>query len=310
MPANTPNIGAINSMGEQFKNDVAGKLKTHLTTVAKNSQAKHVERIRQDVAARNQYAAGVNQAIRDSQKQANAHAKAQKAAQGAAKKAAASQASAVKSGRQAPAQGAPPRTFAVPTSPAQKTAASQAAQAQRQHQRTMTQQVNNAHGEALKMQSAQFKTMQQQRNNAHGQAIKEAGQRAKAAGKVVPPTAPSKTGKTPTMNGPQFADKTPEDNSPHPTAQFPEGASKQVLPHLSESLSEPGKPQTFTQGAYTMKPGGIAARGSQLESWAQTKSNAVQARRKSQQAGGRDRNLAAAAREWENAANKPMDLEG
>ncbi len=105
------------------------------------------------------------------------------------------------------------------------------------------------------------------------------------------------------QNSSQFANVTPRDNSPHPTHQHPEGSSNLKLATLTAN-----QPRTneFTVGSRAAKPGGIAAKGSQLEAWAISKSNAVQARQASRKAGGRDRNLSAAAKAAENFANQPL----
>lgn len=108
---------------------------------------------------------------------------------------------------------------------------------------------------------------------------------------------------TRTQNSTQFANVTPRDNSPHPTHQHPEGSSNLKLPTLTAN-----QPRTneFTVGSRNAKPGGIAARGSQLEAWAVSKSQAVQARQASRKAGGRDRALSSAAKTAENFANQPL----
>lgn len=67
------------------------------------------------------------------------------------------------------------------------------------------------------------------------------------------------------VTGTQFSDVSPKDNSPYPTHTHPAGSSSAVLPSLT--ASQP-KPNTFTVGSRNAKPGGIAARGSQLEAWA------------------------------------------
>lgn len=105
------------------------------------------------------------------------------------------------------------------------------------------------------------------------------------------------------QNKSQFANVTPQDNSPFPTHQHPEGSSNLKLQNLSAN-----QPRTneFTVGSRNAKPGGIAARGSQLEAWAISKSQAVQARQASRKAGGRDRNLSQAAKKAENFANQPL----
>lgn len=105
------------------------------------------------------------------------------------------------------------------------------------------------------------------------------------------------------QNSSQFANVAPRDNSPFPTHQHPDGSSNLKLATLTAN-----QPRTneFTVGSRAAKPGGIAAKGSQLEAWAISKSNAVQARQASRKAGGRDRNLSQAAKTAENFANQPL----
>jgi hypothetical protein len=299
MPANTPNLSSINTVGEQFKHNAFATLHTKVMKqgVKNNIATKKAAATR--TANRKAWANSVNSTLKTAQA---AHAQHTKAQAAAAMKAQKAHASAVNKGTAAPAQGAAPRTFAVPTSPAQKqaaaaqkqaaTAASKtAAQAQRAH----ASQVNNAHGQALAHVASQQKVMQQQRNNAHGQAIVQANQMARAAAKVnTPPKAPGK----------------PKAPAKQPAGQFSQavhpGSSTQTLPSATASVSTPTAPQHIAVGSWTAKPGGIAAAGSHLEAWAQTKGRAVQARRKSEAAGGRDRSLATSAREWESAANQPL----
>jgi hypothetical protein len=145
-------------------------------------------------------------------------------------------------------------------------------------------------------QKAEAKVMQQQRNYAHGQAIGEQKQRDRMAMRV----------NTPPKNPGQKTVPTKPTAGQFPKAQFPAGASSKPLPTASAAHSLPGKPQTFTQGAYTHKPGGIAAAGSRLEAWAQTKTMAVQARQKSRAAGGRDKGLAQKATQFEAQAAAPL----
>lgn len=101
----------------------------------------------------------------------------------------------------------------------------------------------------------------------------------------------------------RMADVRPRDNSPYPTHQHPSGSSNLKLPTLT--ASQP-KPNEFTVGSRAAKPGGIAAKGSQLEAWAQSKTQAVQARTASRRAGGRDKGLATTAKKAENFANQPI----
>jgi len=269
MPANIPNLGSINTVGEQFKHNVFKDIhaKTVKQGIRNNLAAKKTAATRTN--ARQTWANGVDSTLKTAQA---ANQKQQKAHQAAAMTAQKAHAAGVNKGTQAPAQGAPPRTFAVPTSPAQKQATAQKAQVASQAQ----------------------KTMQQQRNYAHGQAITEGNQRTRAAAKVnTPPKIGAKKPVAKPVAG-QF-----------PQAVHP-GSSTQALPNATAKVSTEAAPQTISVGSWTAKPGGIASAGSHLEAWANTKSRAVQARRKSQAAGGRDRTLAAAAKEWESAASQPL----
>lgn len=105
------------------------------------------------------------------------------------------------------------------------------------------------------------------------------------------------------QNSTQFANVTPKANDPYPTHQHPEGSSNLKLQNLT---ADQPRQNEFTVGSRNAKPGGIAARGSQLEAWAISKQKATQARQASRQAGGRDRNLSAAAKTAENFANQPL----
>lgn len=101
----------------------------------------------------------------------------------------------------------------------------------------------------------------------------------------------------------QFANVTPKANDPYPTHQHPEGSSNLKLQNLT---ADQPRQNEFTVGSRNAKPGGIAARGSQLEAWAISKSSAVQARQASRRAGGRDKALSTVAKKAENFANQPL----
>lgn len=101
----------------------------------------------------------------------------------------------------------------------------------------------------------------------------------------------------------RFADVRPKSNAPFPTHQHPQGSSNLKLGNLT--AAQP-KPNEFTVGSRAAKPGGIAAKGSQLEAWAISKQQATQARTASRRAGGRDKDLATAAKKAENFANQPL----
>lgn len=106
-----------------------------------------------------------------------------------------------------------------------------------------------------------------------------------------------------TQNSTQFANVTPKANDPYPTHEHPEGSSNLKLANLT---ADQPRQNEFTVGSRNAKPGGIAARGSQLEAWAISKSSAVQARQASRRAGGRDKTLSGAAKVAENFANQPL----
>lgn len=105
------------------------------------------------------------------------------------------------------------------------------------------------------------------------------------------------------QNPSQFANVAPRANDPYPTHQHPEGSSNLKLQRLTSAQPRPNE---FTVGSRAAKPGGLSARGSQLEAWAISKQRATQARQASRQAGGRDRTLATRARQAESFANQPL----
>lgn len=107
-------------------------------------------------------------------------------------------------------------------------------------------------------------------------------------------------GSTPSTPSPVAGALTSSQFSSH---AHPAGSATTALPSLT--ASQP-KPNTFTVGSRNAKPNGIAAKGSQLEAWAQSKSSAVQARRASVAAGGRDKNLSSTAKTAEGVANQPL----
>lgn len=123
-----------------------------------------------------------------------------------------------------------------------------------------------------------------------------------------PPAAERSGGKTaPTSNlSGQFSDVSTKDNSPFPTHEHPAGASNMILPRLTAAQSEPGKPNEFVVSSRNAKPGGIAAAGSRLEAWAQTKGQAMQARQASKRAGGRDKALSSEASRLESMSRAPL----
>jgi hypothetical protein len=86
---------------------------------------------------------------------------------------------------------------------------------------------------------------------------------------------PISTPKAPTVQ--QFSSPAKAD---YPLHVPPAGSSTQVLPHLTASQSQPGRPNTFTVGSRNAKAGGIAAMGSQLEAWAQSRQSEIRNQRK------------------------------
>jgi len=337
MAAPIPDQGAIAHLGGQFHHNVFEHLQKKANASSKKYAAAHQTQVKQTADARERFAQSAAQGIKQGQA---AYAKNVAGQQKQAQQAAKAHAAGVKSGKVAPAQGAPPRTFAMGSTPQQKAAQKTAAK----QSSTMQQQRNFAHGEALKFQSAQFKVKQQQVNNAHGQAIQEAKQRSKGGpvNTTSTPKAPSLspsfssapathtpvkakpiastsfssqlapqkplagpqgsttasfssgsgnwTAKPPkpltagpsspslphipggpmqragSVTNPQFSSGTaPKANGAYPQHTHPEGSSTAPLPNLT--ASQP-KPNTFTTGSRNAKPGGIAARGSQLEAWA------------------------------------------
>jgi hypothetical protein len=218
MPANIPNTGAISNISSQFNTNVFEKAHHYINKKGAASRIKAKREIIANQKSRNDWANSVNQTLKTA-------AKAHEAG--------------VKSGRVAPQPGSAPRTFAMGPTPQQK---------------------------------AEAKTMQQQRNYAHGQAIGEQKVRDRMATKV----------NTPPKNPGQRTVPTKPPTGQFPQAKFPSGASTKPLEQASAAHSLPDKPQTFTQGAYTHKPGGIAAAGSRLEAWAQSRTMSIQNRRRTQ----------------------------
>lgn len=255
-----PNMGNINAVAHQeaakpnvFKKGVHLQ-KEYLHHQAKKAQQAEALKNKQ----KNEYAAGVNKAVKDSQKN-------QQRQQAQAKQNARAQAQGVKSGRVAPSAGAAPRTFAMPAGPqgqAQKAHEKASAQAVK----TMQQQRNFAHGQAIQMQNqmnrdaakaqaAHAKTMKSQINTAHGQALKQA----------------------PTAKPTQFADTSTKSNAPFPTHEHPAGSSSAILPHLSATeTAKTGRPNEFTVGSRRTPSAksnvaGLGAMGSKLEEGLATK---------------------------------------
>jgi hypothetical protein len=160
---NMPNMGAIHAVGSQFNGNAFKEIQEHVVKRDKHNQIVKAKAASTTAANRNAYAQSAESAIKAGRA---AYVKSQMQQQKQAQQAAKAHSAGVKSGKVAPAPGAPPRTFAMAPSAQQKA-----------QSKTMQQQRNFAHGEALKFQSAQFKIQQQQRNFAHGEALKEAARR-------------------------------------------------------------------------------------------------------------------------------------
>jgi len=80
------------------------------------------------------------------------------------------------------------------------------------------------------------------------------------------PAKPAPKPASPSVTGPQFSSgSAPKASGGYPQHVHPEGSSTAPLPNLT--AAQP-KPNTFTVGSRNAKPGGLAARGSQLEAWA------------------------------------------
>lgn len=304
MSATPHNQSAIDAMGAQFKTNIFDKAPGKFLGAHKSAVKTAHRNAAVAAASRNSWANSAASLTSQGRKNfAQNQATAVKTAQAAAK----AHASAVKAGTAAPTPGSAPRTFAMP-------AGSQGVQ-QRAQTATMTTQVNNAHSDAIKEAADRQKTMTSQRNFAHGQAITEASKRAREAqkGSAATPTRASTTSLAPQSQGSspgpapaqssQFVDVSTRNNAPFPTHQHPQGSSNLKLQNLS--AAQP-KLNDFTVGSRANKPGGIASKGSQLEAWAISKQNAVQARQASRRAGGRDKELATTAKKAENFANQPL----
>ena len=310
MPAHIPNLGTVSNLGGQFQGNVFASAEKHFTDKSKQYAQAHTAQIKQTAANREKFA---KSAMRGVQQGRTKFAQS-KMQQQQAQKAAKAHAAGVKSGRVAPAPGAAPRTFAMAPTKQQKAQA-----------RTMQQQRNFAHGEALKFQQAQFKTMQSQRNFAHNEALKENKQRSKMGGTVNTTSSPKAPSLNPAFSSPptthtsaakpqgiatsSFSSQFTPQKSPvrpqgstvatfssgspataparsgsvtgpqFPQHVHPEGSSTAPLPNLT--AAQP-KPNVFTTGSRNAKPGGIAARGSQLEAWAMGRQQQIRQQRGNQ----------------------------
>lgn len=183
MAANIPDLEAVSNLGKQFDTpkNVFDTAEKHFNKKAKLQAKEYNKQVKQTATNRENYARSAEQAVKQGR---NQFARNQQAQQKQANQAAKTHAQGVKSGRVAPAQGAPPRTFAMAPTPQAKAQAKESAAGAK----TMQQQRNFAHGEALKFQAEQFKIQQKQKNYAHGQAIQENKQRNKKTAVTAPKT--------------------------------------------------------------------------------------------------------------------------
>lgn len=196
MPANIPDIKAISTINKKPTYDIFASAHKNLIRQGTRINAQKLQVAQQREGARNQAAQSAANVVNAGR---TAYAKNVQTQQKQAQQAQKAHAAGVNSGRVAPNAGAAPRTFAMGTTPAQKqaqktvqqqrnTAHGQALSEASRRQRQQTSQVNTAHGEAIKFQSAQFKVAQQAQTYAHGQAIQEGKQRAKTVAATAPTT--------------------------------------------------------------------------------------------------------------------------
>lgn len=257
MAANIPDLGAVAQLGSQFHHNVFDTVQKKAIAQGKKTAHARAQQAKATEQSREAYANSAAQAVKQGR---SAYAKGQQQKQKQAAQAAKAHAQGVKSGRVAPAPGAPPRTFAMGSTPQQKAAAKTAASAVK----TMQQQRNAAHGEALKFQAAQFKIKQQQVNYAHGQAIQENKAREKAANPparkaaaaVKPTTAPSRTN---TSTGPAFSNA-PERHEPVKAVAIPQTSfSSQFTPQKATASPQGSATATFSSGSTPSAPKPVSA---------------------------------------------------
>lgn len=217
MPANIPDLAAVHHVAGQFTHNVFDTAHKATVNQGKKQAAARATVAQNTARARDQWAHSATQTVNQGR---TAYARGVQTQQKQAASAAKAQASNVKSGRAAPASGAAPRTFAMQPSAASTQAA-----------KTMQQQRNFAHGEALKFQSAQFKVAQQAVNHAHGQAHQEANRRAKNG----PATASAPS--VPTVSAPTFS-SAPEVHTAPPANQpmAPASFSSQFSTHAGSGV--------------------------------------------------------------------------
>lgn len=241
MAANLPDLGAVSHLGSQFHHNVFAHAQKSLNTKSKQYADAHNTQVKQTAAAREKFAQSAAQGIKQGQA---AYAKNVAGQQKQAAQAAKAHAAGVKSGKVAPAQGAAPRTFAMGTTPQQKAAQKAAAQQSAAGAKTMQQQRNFAHGQALNYQAAQFRVQQQQVNNAHGQAIQEANKRAKGG----PPVNTSSAPKAPSLS-PAFSNPTPS-HTPVKAVAIPSTSfSSQLAPQKPVAKPQGTAAPTFSSGS-------------------------------------------------------------
>lgn len=344
MSATPHNQSAIDAMGAQFKTNVFDKAPGKLLGAHKNAVKAAHRQAATAAASRNAWANSAAQtvaqgrknfaqnqatAVKTAQSAAKAHASAVKSGKAAPTPGTAPRTFAMPAGPQGVQQRAQTATMASQVNNAHSDALKEA----NDRQKTMTSQRNFAHGQAITEASKRAKEAQRgsaatptraKTTSLAPQAPSGSGQQSfynqnedsgwtHQVGTIQPsgvntPDAPLNHPHVPgpapaASHGPQFANVTTRDNSPFPTHEHPEGSSNLRLNNLSDKQPAPNE---FTVGSRANKPGGIASKGSQLEAWAISKQNAVQARQTSRKAGGRDKDLAANAKKAENFANQPL----
>lgn len=248
MAANIPDLGAVAHLGGQFHHNVFDNAQKALNNKSKKLAEAHNTQVKQTATNRQKFAQSAAQGIK--QGQAN-YAKNVAGQQKQAAQAAKAHAAGVKSGKVAPAQGAPPRTFAMGSTPQQKAAAKHTAAGAK----TMQQQRNFAHGQALNYQAAQFRVKQQQVNNAHGQAIQEAKQRSKGGSPVNTTSTPKAPSLTPAFSNPSPT-HTPVKAVAIPATSF----SSQLTPQKPIAKPQGSPTASFSHGPTPSTPSAPAAR--------------------------------------------------
>jgi hypothetical protein len=267
MPANVPDMGAISNLGGQFTHNIFASGQKKLNHISNNLAEQHVHNVKTTQANRDRFAASAAQGVqkgrtafvKGQQQQANTQAK-------SAASAAKAHAAGVKSGRVAPAQGAAPRVFAMggrPTQFKQPTAggsvSTTSVKAPSLTPGFSSPTPTHTPVQAKPIPSTSFSSQLSPQKPLQG-----------PQGSA---TASFSHGSTPSTPSPVAGSLASSQFSGH---IHPAGSSTTPLPNLT--ASQP-KPNTFTTGSRNAKPGGIAARGSQLESWAMGKQAQVRAQR-------------------------------